>query len=85
MALLKRIRLAEVRSLDVVLPSGAGQKIRLRVVSRPEARLAILLQGLGLPLPNRPKKIENVVAKSPPKSKSSNEWANPAFKLRKMG
>lgn len=59
--------LAKVRSLDVVLPSGAGQKIRLRVVSRPEARLAILLGRLGLPLPNRPKKIENVVAKIAPK------------------
>jgi transposase len=59
--------LAEVRSLDVVLPTGAGQKIRLRVVSRPEPRLAILLGHLGLPLPNRPKKIENVVAKITPK------------------
>jgi transposase len=59
--------LAEVRSLDVVLPSAAGPKIRLRVVSRPEPRLAILLGRLGLPLPNRPKKIGNVVAKIAPK------------------
>jgi len=59
--------LAEVRSLDVVLPSAGGPKIRLRVVSRPEPRLAILLGRLGLPLPNRPKKIGNVVAKIAPK------------------
>ena len=54
--------MAEVRSLDVVLPTGAGQTVRLRVVTRPEPHLAILLQRLDLPLPNRPKKIENVVA-----------------------
>lgn len=54
--------MAEVRSLDVVLPTGAEESVRLRVVSRPEPRLAILLQRLGLHLPNRPKKIENVVA-----------------------
>jgi len=53
--------MAEVRSLDVVLPTGAGQSIRLRTVSRPEKHLAILLQHLDLPLPNRPKKIQNVV------------------------
>ncbi len=53
--------MAEVRSLDVVLPTRAGQPIRLRTVSRPEKHLAILLQRLDLPLPNRPKKIQNVV------------------------
>lgn len=52
----------EVRSLDVVLPTGAGPNIRLRTVSRPEPHLAILLDRLGLFLPNRPKKIQNVVA-----------------------
>ncbi len=35
--------------------------IRLRTVSRPEKHLAILLQRLGLPLPNRSKRIQNVV------------------------
>ncbi len=53
--------MAEVRSLDVVLPTRAGQPIRLRTVSRPEKHLAILLQRLDLPLPNRAKKIQNVV------------------------
>jgi transposase len=53
--------MAEVRSLDVVLPTRAGQSIRLRTVSRPETHLAILLQRLDLPLPNKPKKIQHVV------------------------
>jgi len=53
--------MAEVRSLDVVLPARTGQSIRLRTVGRPEKHLAILLQRLGLPLPNKPKKIQNVV------------------------
>ena len=49
--------MAEIRSLDVVLPTGTGKDLRLRTVSRPETHLAILLQRLGLPLPNRPKSI----------------------------
>jgi len=53
--------MAEVRSMDVVLPTRAGRPIRLRTVSRPEKHLAILLQRLGFPLPNSPKKIQNVV------------------------
>ncbi|MFC1601868.1 IS1634 family transposase [Candidatus Sumerlaeota bacterium] len=53
--------LAEVRSLDVVLPTRTGRAIRLRTVSKPDKHLAILLQRLGLPLPNKPKKIQNVV------------------------
>jgi len=53
--------MAEVRSMDVVLPTRAGPAIRLRTVSRPEKHLAILLQRLSLPLPNKPKKIQNVV------------------------
>ena len=60
--------LAEVRSLDVVLPTGAGSELRLRTVSRPEPHLAILLQRLGLALPGRPKQIQNVVATSPEKN-----------------
>jgi transposase len=55
--------MAEVRSLDVVLPTGAGTPIRLRTVSRPEPRLAILLGRLGLALPGRAKQIQNVVEK----------------------
>jgi len=49
--------MAEVRSLDLVLPTGAGKDLRLRIVSRPEQHLAILLQRLGLLLPNKPKSI----------------------------
>ena len=49
--------MAEVRSLDVVLPTGAGKDIRLRTVSRPEKHLAILLQKLDIILPNKPKSI----------------------------
>lgn len=49
--------MAEVRSLDIVLPTGAGKDIRLRTVSRPEQHLAILLQRLDLFLPNKPKSI----------------------------
>jgi len=49
--------LAEIRSLDIVLPTAAGPEIRLRAVSRPETHLAILLQKLGLPLPNKPKSV----------------------------
>ena len=49
--------MAEIRSLDVVLPTGTEKDIRLRTVSRPEPHLAILLDKLGLPLPNKPKSI----------------------------
>jgi transposase len=49
--------MAEIRSLDIVLPTGAGKDIRLRTVSKPEPHLAILLDKLGLPLPNKPKSI----------------------------
>jgi len=50
--------MAEVRSLDVVLPTDAGKDLRLRTVSRPEKHLAILLDKLQLPLPNKPKAIK---------------------------
>ena len=49
--------LREVRQMDVVLREKRGSEIRLRVVSKPEKRLQILLEKLGLPLPNRPGKI----------------------------
>lgn len=50
--------MAQVHSLDVVLPTGADRDIRLRTVSRPEKHLACLLQKLELPLPNKPKSIK---------------------------
>jgi transposase len=56
--------MAEVRSMDVILPTKAGRDLRLRAVGRPEKRLALLLDRLGLPLPNRPKRIPNVVPKT---------------------
>ena len=49
--------MAEIRSLDIVLPTGGDNEIRLRTVSKPEPHLAILLDKLGLPLPNKPKSI----------------------------
>ena len=68
--------LAEVRSLDVVLPTGAGRELRLRTVSRPEPHLAILLAQLDLPLPNRPKQIQDVVEKIAQKSKNPQQLGN---------
>jgi len=65
--------LAAVRSLDVVLPTAAGPELRLRTVTRPEPHLAILLERLDLPLPNRPKKIQNVVATFNPKIEKSEQ------------
>lgn len=53
--------LREIKSLDVLLPSRDNKTIRLRVVSTAPPGLKILLQRLKLPLPNRPKIIENVV------------------------
>ena len=50
----------EIRSLDVVLPSN-GKTIRLRTVSKPPQPLRMLLQRLGLPLPNQSTIVENVV------------------------
>jgi len=49
--------LREVVQLDVLMSRIRGRGIRLRLVSRPEQRLRILLDKLGLPLPNRPKNI----------------------------
>lgn len=53
--------LREIKSLDVLLPSRDNKTIRLRLVSTAPPGLKILLQRLKLPLPNRPKVIENVV------------------------
>jgi transposase len=53
--------LREIRSLDLLLPSR-DKTIRLRVVTTAPPGLKILLHRLKLPLPNRPKLIQNVVA-----------------------
>ena len=63
--------LAEVRSLDVLLPTATGTPLRLRVVSRPDRALALLLDRLHLPLPNRPKVLRNVVQNSDPQIEQS--------------
>jgi transposase len=52
----------EIKSLDVLLPARE-KTIRLRVAATPSPELKILLQRMKLLLPNRPKIIENVVAK----------------------
>ena len=65
--------LREVRSLDVVLPTAEGTALRLRTVSRPEPHLAILLSHLDLPLPNRPKQIQDVVEKIRQKSQKTEQ------------
>lgn len=53
--------LREIRSMDILLPTK-DKIIRLRIVSTAPERLKILLHRLKLPLPNRPKMIQNVVA-----------------------
>ena len=52
----------EIKSLDVLLPARE-KTIRLRVAATPSPELKVLLQRMKLLLPNRPKIIENVVAK----------------------
>ena len=58
--LLEEIR--EIKSLDILMPTR-DKIIRLRVVATPSAQLKMLLLRLKLLLPNRPKIVENVVAK----------------------
>jgi transposase len=65
--------MAEVHSMDVVLPTRAGHEISLRTVNRPEKHLAILLDRLDLPLPNKPKIIQNVVQTFAEKTRVSSE------------
>jgi transposase len=45
--------LAELRAVDVVLPTKAGPELRLRCVAQPSEHQQILLQHLGLNLPAR--------------------------------
>jgi hypothetical protein len=49
------------QSLDVVMTPKRDTEIRLRMVSTPEERVRILLHHLRLRLPNRAKRIQNVV------------------------
>jgi hypothetical protein len=52
----------EIKIVDIVLPAR-DRTIRMRTVSKAPQPLRILLQRLGLKLPNQPKMIENVVQK----------------------
>ena len=54
--------LRELRSLDVLLPTG-DKIVRLRMVATPSRELKELLQRMKILIPNRPKMIENVVEK----------------------
>jgi transposase len=56
-----REEMAELRSLDILLHTSTGRDIRLRTVSKPEPHLAILLQKLGLPVPNKPREITKTI------------------------
>ena len=51
----------EIRSMDVVLPVKDRSPVRLRLVAKPDEHIKVLLQRLGLKVPNRPKIIQNVV------------------------
>jgi transposase len=54
----------EIRSMDLVLPVKDRNSLRLRLVARPAESSQVLLQSLGLKLPNRPQKLQNVVKTS---------------------
>jgi hypothetical protein len=45
--------LGRIQSTDVVLPTADGRDLRLRCVVRPEPSQAMLLDRLGLELPER--------------------------------
>jgi hypothetical protein len=48
----------QIHSMDIHLPTKQGQTIGLRVVSKPEKELAVLLGRLKLRLPNVPLKLK---------------------------
>jgi len=45
--------LSQVQSVDVVLPTTDGRKLRVRCVVKPEPAPAMLIERLGLDLPRR--------------------------------
>jgi hypothetical protein len=51
--------LAELRTVDVVLPTKAGPKLRTRCITQPSEHQNILLQHLGLTLPSRLRKTDS--------------------------
>ena len=50
--------LAEIQSVDVILPTRCGQEIRKRCIGKPTEHQAILLHKLGLSLPHGMDRIE---------------------------
>lgn len=57
--------IATVKSMDVVLPVKTDEgttDLRMRMVARPDRRVAELLQRLGLPLPQQSRTVENEMA-----------------------
>ena len=56
--------LAKIKSGDVVLParsaSGPARTVRLRCVTEPDAAQKVLLQRLGLTLPRRLRRLDDV-------------------------
>ena len=53
--------LREIRIMDVVAPVKNRGSVKLRVVSKPDTHVAILLHALGIKLPNRAFFAGNVV------------------------
>ncbi len=58
--------LREIRTVDVLLPVKDRGQIRLRVVVKPEKHAQVLLDKMGIKLPNQSKIVENVVKKIAP-------------------
>lgn len=56
--------LQEIRTADVLLPVKDRGTLRLRVVVKPEKHAQVLLDKMGIKLPNQSKIIENVVKKN---------------------
>jgi len=55
--------LKEIRTVDILLPVKDRGTLRLRVVAKPEKHAQVLLDKMGIKLPNQSKIIENVVKK----------------------
>ena len=56
-----------IKFMDVVVPVRRGDwevKVRLRTVAKPEEDVAVLLSHLGLRLPSRSKRVQDVVEKN---------------------
>jgi len=53
--------IAQIKAVDVVMPTRRGTVIRKRCIAQPTKAEAVLLQMLGLHLPQRMKIYENVV------------------------